>query len=141
MIKLLNQILDPDSLRRDELLRVLNAELANGDYDQAEREHIADSLIGLVGHEQEAAIRECAYHLLANLFDGNVCRDRIVDAVVANLAGLSSACLVHALPIIAASERPDKLEILAPFIAGDDRLVREAMSKILSQGNLDNLLK
>lgn len=141
MIKLLNQILDPTSSGRPALLGLLKDELGNGDYDSAERELIAGALIDLVAQELDPAICESAYHLLEDLFYAQVCQDRIVDAAVANLARLSSACLVHALPIIAISERPDKLEILAPFIAGDDRIVREVMSKILSQGNLDNLLK
>ena len=141
MIKLLNQILDPASCGRDELLGQLNAELVSGDYDLAERELIAHSLIDLLQHEPDPAICEGAYNLLENLSYDQVCQDRIVDAAVANLAALPSACLVHALPIIAYSRHPDKLEILAPFLAGDDRIVREVMSKILSHGNLDNLLK
>lgn len=141
MIKLLNQIIGPVSTGRIALLGLLGGELANGDYDRAERALIADALIDLAGYEPDPGICEGAYNLLEDLFYDQVSQDRIVEAVVARLPGLSSACLVHALPIISYSSHPDKLDILAPFIAGEDRAVREVMSEILSQGNLDYLLK
>lgn len=141
MIKLLNEILDPAREGRDQLINQLNADLAHGDYDLAEREVIVRSLIDLAGNTSDPRLTESIYNLLEDCFYEGSCALEIVEAAVTQLPTLGTASLVHALPIIAYSQRADKLEILAPYLAGLDPVVRELMSAILDAGNLDYLLR
>lgn len=89
---------------------------------------VAKATLARLPDEQEPAVLESMFNLLSTIFDNGFARTQIADGVAPALAALPVGALVHAIPIIAASARADKADLLLPFQASASPAIREAMA-------------
>ncbi|WP_423009128.1 hypothetical protein [Undibacterium sp. JH2W] len=131
MNDLMNRISNPECKERDLLIDELNDHIVYGEVNSTDLEFIVKQLINQLKHEADPAVNESIFNLLATVFDNGDLTHLIADETAEVLNQLPAICLVHAIPIIAYSHRPDKSSLLQPFIHDKDDEVRKMISEIL----------
>ncbi|RKZ50577.1 MAG: hypothetical protein DRR16_19525 [Candidatus Parabeggiatoa sp. nov. 3] len=113
---LLSKIYDRQQENRDRLVDELNDLVENNQFDEGEQAKIAKKLLVLLIDETNDAVFESVLNLLGGIYASGIC----VNAIASNIAGfintLKPESLVHAIPIIAESNLPEKRKLLEPFL-------------------------
>ena len=132
MNDLMNRISNPACKERDLLIDELNDLIVYGEVNPTDLESTVKQLMNQLKHEADPAVNESIFNLLATVFDNGDLTHLIADETAELLNQLPAICLVHAIPIIAYSHRPDKASLLRPFV--HDK-VRKMISEILKDLN------
>ena len=70
------------------------------------------SLVQIVEKEEDSSVVESIYNLFGIAFFENICTSEITEKCVEMLDRLKPGSIVHALPIIADSDLPNKKELI-----------------------------
>ena len=124
MIELLEKIISPEEKQRDFLVDELNDLVESGIIKDTEVELVIERLSELLELESDPAVKESIFNLMGTAYEKGSAKQKIVDACVKYLSELSPGCLVHAIPIIASSERADKKQLLEPFLKSGNVAVK-----------------
>lgn len=114
---------------KDLLVDELGDRIENGQFGPFELEQIATEMIRQTYLEKNEAFRESVFNLLSSLYEKGICRAEIENVCIDLLSELSPGCLVHAIPVLAMTERDNVRELLKPFLESENSAVLEVAKK------------
>ena len=128
---LLAKIADRSLASRDSFVDEINDRIEQGSASASEVLDIVDRLAPLLASESDPAVMESIFNLLGSAFDRIGVQESALQVIIALLDGLSSGCLVHAIPIIGRSKSPERRERIFPFLASPNIAVRAIAEEAL----------
>jgi|GEM_PF-2416331 len=87
---------------------------------------IIEATIKLLEIESDIEVIESIFNLFVlAVIENDFCQTAIVETTVKHLPTLEVGSLCHAFVIISESHLPNKQELLIPYLASDNRIIRE----------------
>lgn len=128
---LLTRVADPSEASRDLLVDEINDQIEQRDLSPREIVGIVDQLLPFLSSGSDPALRESIFNLLGSAFERVGVLEHALQVVISLLGELPAGCLVHAIPIIADSEAPDRRALIAPFLGSPNPAVRRVAEQSL----------
>lgn len=133
MKELLNKISNSMEKNRDLLIDELNDLVESGSLNRSDKELVVGRLLELLDQESDPAVNESIFNLIGSVFEEGIAKEKIANSCVAYLHKLPPGCLVHAIPIIVKSNRPDKRALLEPFLNSSNIAVKTIAEESLRE--------
>lgn len=132
MNDLMSKIEQPGA-NRAEYIDELTDMLDDGALNDEETIFVVERLTELLGHNDEPAVWESVFNLFGSVSGDQILLAKITEFTVKHLFQLNPGCLVHAIPIICDSTRPDKNELIRTFLDSSNAAVKRIAIRYMGE--------
>jgi hypothetical protein len=128
----LRKRLDQSQADRDLLIDELNDQVERRQMSDTQVVQVANELTRLLIIESDYLVMESILNFLGSAFARVGVIEESLRVVISLLNNIPDGCLIHAIPLIGASDRQDKRELIAQFLTSSNSPVRSIAERTLA---------